>query len=90
MNAGYAIGADVVMRTLCKQRDAILDPTSLVFPTIRISLSSQSLRIPSFFFSVTWLGLNTYFSLQEDDLNAGKLPCSFSVSIFKSLTLQSR
>lgn len=45
---------------------------------------------PVFFFSVTWLGLNTYFSLQEDDLNAGKLPCSFSVSIFKSLTLQSR
>lgn len=76
MNVGYVIGASVVMRKLGKQCDANLDPMSLVFPTIGISLFEPISQNP-IFFCVTWPDLNTYFSLQEGDLNAGNLACSF-------------
>lgn len=61
MNAGYVIGAGVVMRKLCKRRDANLDPTSLVFPTIGISLfkpiSQNPIFFRGFFFGhVAWVG----------------------------------
>ena len=80
-NAGYVIGAGVVMRKLCKQRDANLDPMSLVFPTIG-NLTFQANLSKSHLFSVTWFGLNTCSSLQEDDFNGEKLVCSFCVSFF--------
>lgn len=64
-----------VRRTLCKRRDANLDPPSLVFPTVRISLFtpiSQNL-ILFFFFLVLWFGLDACSSLQEGDFIAEKL-----------------
>jgi len=48
--AGDVIGAGVVMRKLCKQRDANLDPVSLVFPAVGVLLFKPSAQKPIFFF----------------------------------------
>lgn len=70
------------MRKRCEQRDARLDPASLVFPTVGISLLEPiSQNSVGFFFFVTWWGLNTRCSLREDGFHAEKLVRS-SVSLF--------
>lgn len=50
VNAGYVRGAGGVMRKRCERRDARLDPASLVFPTVGISLLEPTSQNSMFVF----------------------------------------